>query len=70
MCFDIFAANVRITRDGVDVQLERVSARLLDLPGIGQPAAKRAAVEASDDWDVDCRFRLGNVFEGTLPALP
>ena len=63
MGFDIFPANIWITRDGVDIQLERISARLLDLPGVGQPTAKRAAVEAPDDWYVDRRFRLGNVIE-------
>ena len=63
MGFDIFPADVRIARDGVNVQLERISARLLDLPRVSQPAAKRAAVEAPDDWDIDRRFRLGNVLE-------
>ena len=58
MRFDIFAANVRITRDGVDVQLERISARLLDLSGIAQPATKCAPVEASDNWNIDRGFRL------------
>ena len=63
MRFDIFPANVWVTRDGIDVQLEGISARLLDLPRVSQPAAKGAAVEASDDWDIDRRFRLGNVLE-------
>ena len=63
MRFDIFPANVRITRDGVDVQLEGISARLLDLPRVSQPAAKGAAVEAPDDWYMNRRFRLGNVLE-------
>ena len=34
MGFDIFPANVWITRDGVDVQLQGISARLLDLPRV------------------------------------
>ena len=63
MRFDVFPANVRITRDGIDVQLEGISARLLDLPRVSQPAAKCAAVEAPDNWDIDRRFRLGNVLE-------
>ena len=32
MCFDIFPANVRISRDVVDVQLQGIRARLLDVP--------------------------------------
>jgi len=33
------------------------------LPSVGHPTAKRRAVEASNDWDIDRRFRLGDVAE-------
>src|SRR5215472_11166794 len=70
MRFDVFAGDVRITWDRIDVQLERISSRFLDLPGIRQPTAKRAAVEAADDWDVNRSFRLGNVLQiGFRPNL-
>jgi hypothetical protein len=62
MGFDVFPADVRIAWNGVNVQLERISARFLDLPGVGQPTANRRTVEAADDWDIDCRLRPGNVF--------
>ena len=54
---------VGIARNGINVQLERISAGLLDLPRVIQPAAKCAAVQAADDWDIDRRFRLGDVLE-------
>ena len=70
MRFDIFPANVRITRNGINVQLEGISARLLDLPRVSQPAAKRAAVEAPDDWDIEPPLSPGKCARGTLPAQP
>jgi hypothetical protein len=61
--FDVFPATLRIAWNGINVQLERISARFLDLLSVSQPAAKRAAVEAPDDWDINRRFRPGNVLQ-------
>ncbi len=44
----------------VDVQLERVGARLLHEPGVARPAAGRSAVEAGDHRDVDRLLRLSD----------
>src|SRR5262249_6376239 len=74
LCFDrcentevvrlhVFAANVRIARDRVDVQLERISSRFLDLPRVCEPSTERGAVEARDNWDIHGILRLRNVLQ-------
>ena len=57
------AGDVGIGRDEVDVQLEGVGARLLDLARVLDPAARGDAVQAADHGDVDGGLGLPHVLE-------
>ena len=60
---DLASRQLGIGGNVVDVQLERVRAGLLDLPGVGDPAARRDAVEAADDRDAHGCLGPPDVFE-------
>jgi len=60
---DLAASQLGIGGNVVDVQLERVRAGLLDLPGVRDPAARRDTVEAADDRDVHGRLGPPDVLE-------
>src|SRR4029077_1664251 len=52
---DLAAGDVRVAWYVVDVQLDRGGARVLHLPRVAGPAARRHAVDAADDRYVDRR---------------
>ena len=61
--FDGAAGDVRTSRYFVDVQFQRVGARLGDSSRVADPAAERRAIEAGNDWNPDRSFRLRDVFK-------
>ena len=65
---DLLGADLRIGRDVVDVQLERVCAGLLDAPGVIDPGPVRHAIQAGDDGNMGGFLGLVNELQVVIGA--